>query len=39
MLDGKILERNYMPIVSRNQYKGYLWTFTDVTLKRTIEKV
>ena len=38
MLDGKILERNYMPIITDNIYKGYLWTFTDVTLKRTYRK-
>jgi PAS domain S-box-containing protein len=38
MLDGKILERNYMPIVTGNINKGYLWTFTDVTLKRTYSK-
>ncbi|AUC74364.1 PAS domain S-box protein [Olleya sp. Bg11-27] len=38
MVDGKILERSYMPIVAGDQYKGYLWTFTDVTLKRTYRK-
>ncbi|WP_452232884.1 PAS domain-containing sensor histidine kinase [Lacinutrix sp. MEBiC02595] len=38
MIDGKILERSYMPIVSGGAYKGYLWTFTDVTLKRTYRK-
>ncbi|WP_147676591.1 PAS domain-containing sensor histidine kinase [Algibacter pacificus] len=38
MLDGKILERNYMPIQIEAENKGYLWTFTDVTLKRTYRK-
>jgi len=38
MLDGKILERNYMPIITNNIYKGFMWTFTDVTLKRTYRK-
>jgi PAS domain S-box-containing protein len=38
MLDGKILERNYTPIVIGEKSKGYLWTFTDVTLKRTYRK-
>lgn len=38
MLDGKILERNYMPITIGEQSKGFLWTFTDVTLKRTYSK-
>ncbi|AUC82562.1 PAS domain S-box protein [Lacinutrix sp. Bg11-31] len=38
MLDGKILERNYMPITIGEESKGFLWTFTDVTLKRTYSK-
>jgi len=38
MLDGKILERNYMPIKIGDNYKGYLWTFKDVTLNRTYRK-
>lgn len=38
MLDGKILERNYMPITIGEKYKGFLWTFTDVTLNRTYRK-
>lgn len=38
MLDGKIIERNYMPIVLGEKSQGGLWTFTDVTLKRTYSK-
>ena len=38
MIDGKILERNYVPIVLEDQSKGFLWTFKDVTLKRTYRK-
>ena len=38
MLDGKILERNYMPISTGYKSQGFLWTFTDVTLKRTYRK-
>ncbi|SDG91493.1 PAS domain-containing sensor histidine kinase [Winogradskyella thalassocola] len=38
MVDGKILERNYMPITIGEKSKGFLWTFTDVTLKRTYRK-
>ena len=38
MVDGKILERNIQPIVIGEKSKGYLWTFTDVTLKRTYRK-
>ncbi|MBP1840591.1 PAS domain S-box protein [Formosa algae] len=38
MVDGKILERNYIPIIHGDQSKGYLWTFKDVTLNRTYRK-
>ena len=38
MLDGKILERGYLPIETGGAYTGYLWTFTDVTLKRAYSK-
>ncbi|NRD21851.1 PAS domain S-box protein [Winogradskyella litoriviva] len=38
MVDGTILERNYMPINIGEKSKGFLWTFTDVTLKRTYRK-
>ncbi|WP_452227165.1 PAS domain-containing sensor histidine kinase [Lacinutrix cladophorae] len=38
MLDGKILERNYIPIITGDTSKGYLWTFKDVTLNRTYRK-
>ena len=38
MIDGKILERNYMPIIIGEKSKGFLWTYTDVTLKRTYRK-
>lgn len=29
--DGKILERDYIPIFIDNIYKGHLWKYTDVT--------
>jgi PAS domain S-box-containing protein len=34
MVDGHILERDYIPIFENNVYKGHLWKYTDVTLKR-----
>ena len=34
MIDGKILKRNYTPIVVSNKIKGYLWTFVDITLEK-----
>lgn len=32
--DGTILERDYIPIFEGDFYKGHLWTYRDVTLKR-----
>lgn len=29
--DGKVLERDYIPIFIDNVYKGHLWKYTDVT--------
>jgi len=33
MTDGKILERDYIPIFNDDHYKGHLWSYRDVTLK------
>ncbi|MDA9343475.1 PAS domain S-box protein [Algibacter sp.] len=38
MIDGKILERDFVPIITKNESKGYLWTFTDVSIKRGFRK-
>lgn len=38
MVDGKVLERNYVPIFLNEKSKGYLWTFKDVTLSRNYRK-
>ena len=38
LLDGKILERDFIPITTINKSQSYLWTFTDVTLKRKYRK-
>ncbi len=34
LVDGKILERNYLPIYKNGEFKGHLWSFNDVTLER-----
>ena len=34
MVDGKILERNYTPVIVNGKIKGYLWAFSDVTLEK-----
>ena len=32
LADGRIFERSYTPIYRDDQYKGHLWTYTDVTI-------
>ncbi len=32
--DGRILERDFIPIYEDGAYKGHLWTYRDVTLRR-----
>ncbi|WP_026754790.1 PAS domain-containing sensor histidine kinase [Sediminibacter sp. Hel_I_10] len=34
MVCGKILERDYIPIFKKDVYKGHLWSYRDITLKR-----
>lgn len=38
MKKGRILERDYIPISDSNIYKGNLWTYKDVTLRRRYRK-
>lgn len=38
MINGTILERDFIPIFKNNQYKGHLWTYRDVSLKRQFNK-
>ena len=35
MVDGTILERDFIPIKNGDEYKGHLWTYKNVTLSRT----
>ena len=32
--DGKVMEINYTPIILDGKSKGFLWTFTDITLEK-----
>jgi PAS domain S-box-containing protein len=34
MKDGKVMEINYTPIILDGKSKGFLWTFTDITLEK-----
>lgn len=38
MMDGRYLERDYIPIFNNEEYKGHLWTYQDVTLQKTLRK-
>lgn len=31
MLDGRVLQRDYIPIFLEGQYRGHLWEYTDIT--------
>ncbi|MCA0131600.1 PAS domain-containing sensor histidine kinase [Winogradskyella alexanderae] len=34
MTNGKILERDYIPIYRSSEYQGHLWSYRDVTMQR-----
>ena len=38
MIDGTILERDFIPILIGTFYRGHLWAYRDVTLKRQYRK-
>jgi len=38
MKNGTILERDFVPILQSDQYRGHLWTYKDVTLRRSYRK-
>ncbi|MDT0644929.1 PAS domain S-box protein [Zunongwangia sp. F363] len=34
LVDGRVFERNYIPIYSKGAYKGHLWSYSDITIKK-----
>src|SRR5205085_1154861 len=38
LLDGRILERDYVPIFVDETYSGHLWQFRDITNKKREER-
>lgn len=38
LVDGRIFERDYIPIVGEGKYLGHMWQYRDVTPERTIEE-
>jgi two-component system, sensor histidine kinase len=37
MADGRVLERNYIPLYLDDTYKGHLWTYNDITERKRSE--
>ncbi|MFV8226494.1 PAS domain S-box protein [Christiangramia aquimixticola] len=38
LTDGRILELNYIPIYNEGDYNGHLWSYDDVTIRRTYKE-
>ena len=38
LADGRIFERDYIPILLDEEYSGHLWQYRDVTLRRQAEQ-
>ncbi|OIN59281.1 PAS domain-containing hybrid sensor histidine kinase/response regulator [Arsenicibacter rosenii] len=39
MNDGRILERDYIPIVAGDRYLGHLWRYEDITEQRKVQDI
>ncbi len=38
MKNGRVLERDYIPLFSGNEYQGHLWQYRDVTERENIQQ-
>ena len=38
MKNGVVLERDFVPIIKNNIYRGHLWTYRDITLENKYQK-
>ncbi len=38
LADGRVFERDYMPIFVFNEYKGHLWKYTDISDKEAVNQ-
>ena len=38
MIDGRVLERDFIPINNDGDYKGHLWAYHDVTISKNYRK-
>ncbi len=39
LIDGRIIERNGIPIIQDGVYKGYLWSYYDITIGKRYEEI
>lgn len=39
LIDGRVYERDYIPVFDHNQYLGHLWQYRDVSNKKKAQKV
>ena len=39
MKNGTILERDFIPIISKGIYKGHFWTYKNITLKKRYNQI
>jgi PAS domain S-box-containing protein len=39
MKNGTILERDFIPIISKDIYKGHFWTYKNITLKKRYNQI
>lgn len=38
-VDGRIVERDYIPLFVNGQYNGHLWKYTDITTRKNSERI
>lgn len=38
-VDGRIVERDYIPLFVNGQYNGHLWKYTDITSRKNSERI
>ena len=38
MIDGRVLERDFIPIYNDSLYKGHLWAYNDVTISKNYKR-
>ena len=37
--DGRTVERDFIPVLRGDEYKGHLWTFRDITFRKQYSKI